>query len=280
MTSIYYIYISAAVSMLIIALYTFITAKNITKIKKYRYLVISLVGLFLSTAITINLYYDDIFKEDSKNIKKIINTTFSIDTNKSIDSLDEDELRLLIKQNQRFIDSINKQNKLLLQYKNNIENIEKIIGSKNETKSEIGRKLNNNTDDLNVIQKYNKKLSNSIAEKRKGTTFSGTSDKFIFNCPTNLESDTLELSLKFIDENIIEEIAYISISFSEQKNPKNYVHISEEFYEAQKGVNLFKVKNVFKNNSDKKILLEIGYTLKSESKKEFPRIEKATCRNF
>ncbi len=280
MTSIYYLYIIAAIATLLIALYTFITAKNITKIKKYRYLVIILVGLFLTTAITINLYYDDIFKEENRNIKKLIETNFFIDTNKHVDSLSIDELKLLIKQNQKFIDSIEKQNELLIQYKNNIESIEKIIGSKTETKSEIGRKVINNTEDLKSIQKYNKKLNNSILEKRKGTTYSGTSDKFIFNCPTNIESDTLELSLKFVDDNIVDQIAYISISFSEQKSNTSYIHISEELFEPQKGTNLFKIKNAFKNNSNKKIELQIGYTLKSELKKEYPRIEKATCRNF
>ncbi|MBU8884089.1 hypothetical protein KSK37_13425 [Kaistella sp. DKR-2] len=282
MNNIYYIYLISAFSTLAIAIYTFITARNITKNHKYKYLVVILVGVFVFTAVILNLYYDEIFQKKNKSIAELItkNNKTLIDTNKEIDNLNLQELEILRQETEMRIDSLKKENELLLQYKKDIEKIEKIVGTKPETKSEIKRKLNNNTEELDNIIGYNKRLDKSILEKRKGITYSGNTNMFTFDCPKDYNSDILELSLKFIDENIVNDIAYMTISFSEQKDPTHYLYISEEIFEPQKGTNFFRVKNFFKNNRNKKIEMSVGYTLKTESKKEYPRVEKIVCKNY
>ena len=282
MNKIYYLYIFAAALVLLTALYTLITAKNITKNKKSRYLIVSLFIVIISSVLLVNTYYDDLFKNQLKNIEQLINKNNFIisETKKSLDSLDIEELEAIKLENKKFIDSIKKQNLKLLDYKNEIEKVEKIIGEKSEVISEITRKVTSNNENLNEIEKYNKRLSTNILEKKKGNKYSGNSSKFLFECPKNYESDVLELSLTFIDESIVNDIAYITISFLEKINDKEYNHISEEVFEPQNGINLFKVKNQFKNRGNKKINMQIAYTLKSEADKEYPKLEQITCRNY
>lgn len=280
MNNINYLYLLALIPTFIIALETFIRAKRITTDKKFRYFTIGLIISLLIGIILINFYYDKEFEKQSKILKELLNTDHSIKLNNDLDSLDIEKLQFLRKNSNILIDSIKLQNIELQNLKNEIENLEKIIGKKEHTKNDITRKINTNNNEIGEINNYNEKLENKILYKKKGYTSSDQSSEFIFECPNDYESDVLELKLRFIDENLVDKIEYITISFSEKISDKNYTGLSDEIFKPQKDVNAFKVKNYFKNNNNKKINLEIGYTLKSEANKDYPRRERIVCKNY
>lgn len=281
MNNINYIYLVPLIATFIIAIETFIRAKTITKDKKYQYFTISIITTIIIGSLLINLYYDKEFEKQSKILKDLLNTNHSVDLNNNLDSLDLEKLQSIRKKSNLLIDSIKSQNIELEKLKNKIEELENVIGKKQETKNDITRKININNTEIGQINNYNEKLDNKIIyNKKKGYTTFGQSTEFIFECPNDYESDDLELKLRFINENLVERIEYITISFSEKISDKNYVGLSEEMFKPQKDINAFKVKNYFKDNKDKKINLEIGYTLKTEANKEYPTRERIICKNY
>jgi len=179
---------------------------------------------------------------------------------------------------QQKLDSLEKQNKELLEILAKVQNKENILGQQDKLKSEINNKIKTNKFEIGVIEKYNEILDKNSIEKWKGRTTSGVTSNFIFDCPTDFESDYLDLKLQFQDESLIPKIQYIYISFTEKNNEKQYTLLFDQIYQPQTGVNGFKVKNYFKLK--KKIDLEIGYILKSESNKNYPRFERVVCRNY
>lgn len=280
MNNINYIYIIALVATLIISIETFIRTKKVTKDKKYQHFTITLIILILVGTILINFYYDKEFEKQNQVLKELLDTNHSFKQNNDLDSLDLEKLQSIRKKSNILIDSIKLQNFELQKLKNQIEELEKVIGKKEHTKNDIARKININNTEIGEINNYNEKLDIKILDKKKGYTSSGQSTDFIFECPNDYESEELELKLRFFDENLVDKIEYITISFSEKTSDKNYIGISNDIFKPQKDVNAFKVKNHFKNNTNKKINLEIGYTLKSEAGKEYPQRERIVCKNY
>lgn len=280
MNNINYIYIIPLVATLLVAFYTFITANNTTHNKKSKYLILASVISILMGVLFVNFYYDKLFEKQHKTLKELINTNYDIEIKKDLDSLDLDKLESIKLNSRTLIDSLKLQNAELEKIKREIEELEKVIGKKEKEKNDIDSKINTNNIEIGEIKNFNEKLNKEILYKRKGYTSSGQTSDFIFDCPKDYDSDILELKLKFVDESIIDKIEYITISFSEKVGDKNYISISNEVFKPQNDVNAFKIKNHFKNNKEKKIDLEVGYTLKSEANKDYPRFERIVCKNY
>lgn len=267
MNNINYIYIIPLVIIITIFFFTFLKGKNTTQNANSKYLIlISVLSILLST-IVISKYYENQFKEEAQKFNEILNLK------KGNDSLIND-----IQSRTQQLQLLKSQNKELDEILKKINEQEKIIGKKPNIKNSIADKIKTNKIEIGEIEKYNNLLNEKILENRNGYKASGNTSSFMFDCPTDYNSENLELKLKFNDEKIISEIEYIYISFSEKIKDNNYNMLFEQVYEPQIGVNGFKVKNYFK--TDKKVNLEVGYVLKSESKKKYPNMERITCRNY
>ncbi|MDQ8005509.1 MAG: hypothetical protein REI64_11970 [Pedobacter sp.] len=278
MSNINYIYILPLIATLIASLYIFITAN---KDKKAKNITMTLVVATLLSSLIISFYYDSIFNDQYEEVSELLakRNSLNIDTS-NLNKVDLHSLELARNRMKDLLDSIKLQNIELEKLKVNIENYEKIIGNKREVKGDITKKILENKADIAEIKGYNTKLDDEILDKRKGYMVSGRSSNFVFDCPKDYLSENLELKLNFINETLFEKIEYISISFLEKTDEKNYTIISNEIFKPQKGVNAFKIKNEFKNKNNRKIELEVGYVLKSEMGKDFPRIERVVCRNY
>ena len=215
----------------------------------------------------IDKYYEKQLEIEKEKLVNLLSTS----------QLSDSLLQNTVLRNQK-LDSLEKQNKELLEILAKVKDKENILGQQDKLKSEINNKIKTNKFEIGVIEKYNEILDKNLIEKWKGRTSSGITSNFIFDCPTDFESDYLDLKLQFQDETLIPKIQYIYISFTEKNNEKEYTLLFDQVYQPQMGVNGFKVKNYFKLK--KKVDLEIGYILKSESNKDYPRFERVVCRNY
>ncbi|MEB3800749.1 hypothetical protein INQ45_06600 [Flavobacterium columnare] len=267
MNKINYIYIIPIAILIVIFLYTLIKGKNTTQNNNSKYLVLASVLSILISTIIISKYYENQYNREAEKVKEILNANKTNDS--SINNI-ETSLKLL--------EVLKSQNKELDKILKNLDNQEKILGDKSNIKNNINAKIKTNNIEIGKIEKYNNLLNNNVLKNHEGYLSSEKTENFIFDCPIDLKSDTLDLKLRFKDENIIPKIEYIYINFYENINGNNYNMLFDQVYQPQKGVNGFKVKNYFK--SSKKVNLDIGYVLKSESKKKYPNMERITCKNY
>lgn len=267
MDNINYIYIIPLVITIAVFFFTFIKGKNTTQYVNSKYLILFSVLSILISTIVISKYYEIQFNEETKKFNEILNA-------KEVNDSIKNDIDSRVKQ----LQLLKKQNKELDEILKKINEQEKIIGKKPNIKNSIANKIKTNKIEIGEIEKYNNLLNEKVLDNRSGYKASGNTSSFIFDCPTDYESETLDLKLKFTDEKIISEIEYIYISFYEKIKDNNYNMLFEQVYEPQVGVNGFKVKNYFKTN--KKVNLDVGYVLKSESNKKYPNMERIICRNY
>lgn len=267
MNNINLIYIIPLLLTVVVAIYSIIKGKNSPKNSWTRNLILIAVLSIIISTLLIDRYYEKQLEIEKGKLVKLLSTSQLSDS-----LLHNTVLR------QKKLDSLEMQNKELLEILAEVKNKENILGLQDNLKSEINNKIKTNKFEIGVIEKYNEILNKNSIDKWKGRTSSGITSNFIFDCPTDFESDYLDLKLQFQDESLISKIQYIYISFTEKISEKEYTLIFDQIYQPQTGVNGFKVKNYFKLK--KKIDLEIGYILKSESNKDYPRFERAVCRNY
>lgn len=277
MNNINFIYIFPLIAVLLVAIYTLTSGKNTTKNSKTKYLILFLVCSILSAVLLVSFFYESEFKKNALEVDKILNTVF--ETKLNVQNTSADSLEIVINRHLHILDSLKKQNSELDRLLAEIKNQEKIIGKKIEVKNQINDKIKNNQSEIGEIESFNEILEKEILSQRKGYTTSGQSSNFIFECPEDFESEYLELKLKFLDEKLIAEIDYIFISVTEHIKDNRYSLLFEQVYSPQVGVNGFRIKNYYKLK-DKKINLDIGYVLNSEKNKDYPRVEKITCKNY
>jgi hypothetical protein len=261
------IYIIPLLLTVIAAIYSIIKGKNTPKNSLTRNLILVIVLSIIISTLIIDKYYEKQLEIEKEKLGNILSSSLLTDG-----LLQNSILR------QQKLDSLERQNRELLEILNNVKSKEKILGQQDKLKSDINNKIKTNKIEIGVIEKYNQILDKNSIEKWKGHTTSGITSNFIFDCPTDFESDYLDLKLKFKDETLISKIQYIYISITEKNNEKEYTLLFDQVYQPQKGVNGFKVTNYFKLK--KKVDLEIGYILKSESDKDYPRFERVVCRNY
>lgn len=260
-----YIYIISVSFIIISFAYYIIRGKKEDSNSKniFRFLPIISVVTFILSIFLLTNYYKNQIKLEKEKILKFENQTelndsillTSVGLKKTIDSLQvfQSELYLML-------DKLKRQ--------------EKFIGTETDLKNAIKIKIKETKFQIEDIGEYNEILDNSIIKGQKGYISSGNTSNFIYDCPTDISSDYFDLSLQFQDKKLVEKIAYIQIIIVEIKNDKETISLFWQIYSAKEGFNKFKVKNYFRN---KKSRLEIGYVLKSETKKEYPSFEKISC---
>jgi len=253
------------VLIIVLLVINLLTGKNDTKknpVYKYSSLIVLLS--FITSIVTISYYYEQQFDSEIKKINDLLTTT---KINDSVYTSHENR--------KRAIDSLNRINKELEQLLENLKTQEKIVGKKIELKKNIKNKIKGNVTEIGEIEKYNEILDNS-RDKRKGYVTHGETSNFIFNCPTDFKSDYIDLKIRFQDDKLINKIEFIFVTFSKIVTENQYNSLSSQIYLPQSGVNAFKVKNYFK---EPKVVLEIGYVLKSDKDKSSPNVERIVCKN-
>lgn len=171
------------------------------------------------------------------------------------------------------IDSLNKLrnqlNNLLLEVKRQ----EKITGNNSNLKEKIKNKIDLTQEEIGIANSYNEIIPiPKYLQKGHSTIDNGTSN-FLFICPKDT-TEFLDLKFRFQDEKIIDKIDCIYLTVTEFKDDKKLYHVFSQAYKAKAGVNAIKIRNYLKNNN---VYFELGYMLKSEINKEYPRFERITC---
>lgn len=267
MNNINLIYIIPLLLTVVVAIYSIIKGKNSPKNSLTRNLILIIVFSIILSTLAIDKYYEKQLDLEKEKLVNLFSTT----------QLNESSLQSSVLRQQK-LDSLKKQIQELQEILENVKNKEKVLGQQYILKSDINNKIKTNKIEIGVITKYNEILDKKAIEKWKGYTSTGTTSNFIFECPTDIEGDSLKLKLKFQDEKLISKIQFIFISFSERNNEKESTLLFNQIYQPQQGVNGFKVKNYFKLK--KKVDLEIGYILKTEINKDYPIFERVVCKNY
>lgn len=267
MNNINLIYIIPLLLTIIVAVYSIIKGKNSPKNSLTRNLILVIALSIIVSTLVLDKYYEKQLEIEKEKLTNLLSTS----------QLNDSLLQNAVLRQQK-LDSLVKQTNELKEILENVKAQEKVLGQQDKIKSDINNKIKTNKTEIGVIQKYNEILDINSYDKWKGHTSSGQSSNFIFECPTDFESDYLDLKLKFQDEKLIPKIQFIYISFTEKNNEKEYTSLFDQLYQPQKGVNGFKVKNYFKLK--KKVNLEIGYILKTESSKDYPNFERIICKNY
>lgn len=197
-------------------------------------------------------------------------------------TINTDSLLLSNQGKKSLLDSLTQVEKELNDAIKKIQSQEKITGKKPILIKEIQEALNQTSNKIDKIESYNEIINNSSYNEiiknynLKGFTSSGNTSNFVFYCPQKTEEDYITLVLQFNNDKIVADIAAIYITTYEDKG-EYHNHIMGQFYKAQKGLNMFVIKNDLKR---KNVKLAIGYFLKSEIEKEYPYYENVTCSGF
>lgn len=267
MNNINTIYIIPLLMTIIVAIYSIFKGKNSPKNSITRNLILVIVLSIIFSTLMLDKYYEKQLEIEKVKLVELLSTS------QISDSLMQNSVFRQLK-----LDSLEKQNKELKAILEKIKEKEKVLGQQDKIKSDINNKIKTNKSEIGMIIRYNEILDTKALKKWKGYTSTGTTSSFTFECPTDFESDFLELKLQFKNEQLIQDIQFIYISFSEKNNEKEYTSLFDQIYQPQEGVNGFKVKNYFKMKN--KINLEIGYILKTESGKDYPNFERIVCKNY
>lgn len=90
---------------------------------------------------------------------------------------------------------------------------------------------------------YNKMLewSENYKKIEGGFAFSGETSLITMTPPKELDEETLEFSIRFKDEQIVDQVAVIYIDVTRLNDKGELVGIFNEFYKPQHGINRFKI---------------------------------------
>ncbi|OIQ22195.1 MAG: hypothetical protein BM557_02125 [Flavobacterium sp. MedPE-SWcel] len=259
-------------SLLLFSTYLFKTKEQTNpraiKNKWVRYFPIYTV-LFMSVGVMIiSKYYED--KINRLETEELMLQS-EINKSKIYNSIISDKLKRL-----EVLDSLINKNK---DYKNLIEEIKKqevIVGDKTDILKNIEQAIEDTENNIDYINSYNE-IIDTPKEISKGYTYSGETNKIIFVCPVEKNSEYLNFGLKFKDEKIINDIACIYVTINERVDNNNYTHLYSQAFAPKTGINNFKIKNyLFKENT----IMRVGYFLKSDFKKdeEYPYFHSVSCK--
>ena len=105
---------------------------------------------------------------------------------------------------------------------------------------------------------------------------SGETSSLILYPPTEMQASYLDFSLRFINDNMIKNIACIYVQIVKRNSGGSLVMLFEEYYKPQKNINKFRVKNILRQ---KNVEMSVGYFWKNEfGKKDFLNYEHVTFR--
>lgn len=262
-----YIFVLVMSMLLILFFALLILIRGNVKTSKYMKWII--VVSIISVCIGVVSYTYSVQKKIEIAEKEIFNLKSKLDST----TIDTDSLLLSNQGKRILLDSLNQVRDELSDAIKRVRSQEKVIGKKPILIKEIQEVLNRTSSKIDEIESYNEIIKNY---NLKGFTSSGNTSNFIFYCPQKTEYEYITLVLQFNNDKIINDIAGIYITTYEDKGT-HHNHIMGQFYKAQKGLNMFLIKNDLKR---KGVKLEIGYFLKSEIEKEYPHYEKVTCSSF
>jgi hypothetical protein len=267
MNNLNFLYFISTALTLIIFIFYLILGRNKLRLENkkniFNYLpIIAVLGLIV-TVLFLTRFYENQLKSEKEKFNNLQN-----------DKILNDSILMSQKGRLNTIDSLKKLNLELYQVLNKIENQENVIGKNEDFKNAVNSKIKNTKIDIGQIEAYNEILDKSVMKGWKGLTTSGNSSNFVFRCPTDLTSEYIDLRLVFIDETLIDKVAFMLIQILQKKNEKEYEQKFEQAYKTRNGVNAFKVRNFLKEPN---IVLQIGYVLKSDTTKDYPWFEKISC---
>jgi hypothetical protein len=255
--------ILSIISFIVVLFYGKSKVQKDSHIRILRYIpILSVFGLIIGVFVITNYYSNQLAIEKEK-FNKLEHQSFYSDSillNSKLKNKSLDSLKLLKKELDNILKNINKQ--------------ENIIGESSNIKDKLKVKISSTNEEIGKIESYNE-IIEAPTFISKGYISSGNTSNFQVFCPTDTISEYLDIKLKFIDIKIIEKISCIYIEILEIKQDRRYELIFSQTYIPKDGVNAFKIRNYFKN---KNVNLSVGYFLKSEIEKEYPRYEKVTFR--
>ena len=110
---------------------------------------------------------------------------------------------------------------------------------------------------------YNRSLdwSENFKKLEGGYAYSGETSFIIMAPPKELDEETMEFSVKFKDELIVDQVAVIYIDVTKLNDNGKPEGIFNEFYRPQHGINRFKIP---KQKLPKGCKMMIGFFWKSE----------------
>ncbi|MFB9842506.1 hypothetical protein [Mucilaginibacter ginsenosidivorans] len=224
-----------------------------------------LIGVFY-----LNFYYTSELNKEEKDFEALLL--------KSHNKLDYQYYMLDNARKKRVIDSLNNYTAELKASVARIKKQQYITGKNTIPISNASLVLNKTNEEIRNIESYNEIINpQSILLNQKGLTTSGTTSNFVFSCPKDRFSEYVDLKLEFLDNKIIDKIACIYLTVYKDTIVNSEISewsLFEQAYKPKSGINLIKIRNYLRQP---KVKLEIGYILKSESLKEYPRFEKVTC---
>lgn len=107
-----------------------------------------------------------------------------------------------------------------------------------------------------------------------GFAFSGDTNFITMSPPKELDKETLEFSIRFKDEQIVDQVAVIYIDVTRLNDKGQPIGIFNEFYKPQHGINRFKIS---KKKLPKGCKMMVGFFWKSEwGVAQTPNYEKLT----
>lgn len=166
----------------------------------------------------------------------------------------------------------------LLYYKMKLEELkQKLNGySKVINVSDKQNTLNNKIQSLDAqieqINSYNEVLpSAELSIKRKGEIFSGETSSLILYPPTNLNTQYLDFSLLFVNDDMVKNVACLYAEILKKNQDGSLILLWDEYYLPRKGCNKVRIKNDLKQKDTE---MRIGFFWKCEyGKKDYPRFE-------
>lgn len=196
--------------------------------------------------------------------------------NKDVKILQSDHVEL--NENLQNQDEIKKLKDSLRSYKIELEKINTKLKSYSklidvsEEQAKVKSKIKDIDTQFEMIDSYNEVLPNSVYEaKRKGERYSGETSSLILYPPTEMHASYLDFSLRFINDNMIKNIACICVQILKKNSDGSLVQLFEGYYKSRTGNNKIRIKNyLLQKNTE----LRVGYFWKNDfGVNDYPKYE-------
>lgn len=141
-----------------------------------------------------------------------------------------------------------------------------------EEQAKVKSKIKDVDTQLEMIDSYNEVLPNSVYEaKKKGERCSGESSSLILYPPTEMQASYLDFSFRFINDNMIKNIACIYVQILKKKSDGSLVQLFEGYYKPRTGNNKIRIKNyLLQKNTE----LRVGYFWENDfGENDYPKYE-------
>lgn len=170
------------------------------------------------------------------------------------------------------LDSLKVESKELEAILNAVRRQEAIVGSGTKTIEDIYDAKLETQKQHSEIANFNSIISpKNVQTRRKGFHLNQPSSLFTFLPPQDVNGDYIDLKMYFHDESIISKIGAIYIEVIQTNSDSTLKFVDGIYYEPQKGINKFRLKNYFKSSNTYAL---IGFFWADDLKKsEYPTFE-------